>query len=258
MSELWRNLLQPAFLVSFSTIGKTLAGVLYVVIYGLIEYAIIRRSAFSMRTLIASFGVAILTWIPFFIFSMVSVPYKKWQEAEYKLRAQIEFMSPYQAASNDTPDGKVDVAIWWIPVRLPSEQQPIKNATIRVKWHEASRYDQKENHNVRWIDKDNPDRTVSAIELIPGAPPRMINLVSRRAVNDDRGWRGVLLEETLMMFPKEHKEKIIFSPGKDQTITVILLASGKELRSQTYIVHVPPKGEHNTRFWLQDPDTLNW
>jgi hypothetical protein len=169
---------------------------------------------------------------------------------------EIEFLCPYQAASTATPDGGVDVSNWWIPIKLAPEKQPISNATVRLKWHNAYRHGHNEDQKLWWVHKK--DKTTSEIELVPGVL-RMINFVARRVPSgDDRGWYAVLLEESSAIYPTEHKETVKFPAGEDQRMTVTVLASGKELGSETYIVHVPPKGEHNTRFWISTPELDNW
>ncbi len=69
--------------------------------------------------------------------------------------SEIEFLPLYQAASPQTPNGGVDVAIWWIPVRLSDRQKnDIPHAGVRLKLHNAHLINHDENQKLWWIDKE--------------------------------------------------------------------------------------------------------
>lgn len=173
-------------------------------------------------------------------------------------KSEVEFLPLYQAASTDTPDGGPNVSIWWIPVTLGSaNKEPVPHATVKMKLHNADRISHSENQTLWWIDKQN--KFNPEITLVPGRV-HMISFVARRVppAGDTRGWYGVLVEQNSSTYPERHKETVKLPAGQDYKLTVTVLANGKPLANNTYIVHVPPKGEHNTRFWVATEQTDNW
>lgn len=174
---------------------------------------------------------------------------------------EIDFLPPYQAASTDTPDGGPNVSIWWIPVKLTSgHQRPLSHATVSLKLHNAHLINHSENQTLWWVDKK--DRSIPEITLVPERV-HMINFVARRvppSSGDDKGWYAVLVEQQhSSTYPGSETVKLPTGDGPvNYKLTVTVLASGKPMASNTYIVHVPPKGEHNTRFWIATEQTDNW
>lgn len=198
---------------------------------------------------------AIIGGITFLLVYPRAMTYERQSEGFYS----IEFLYPYQAINEREDDGGANLMRWWIPVRLANGQPSVTHATIRVKWREAEKYKQSSEHDVWWM--DSKEGVTNEKELIPGRI-YMIHLVSRRAVNDERGWYGLLLERVLMA--DRHKpaamrnEAIRFPAGDTQHLTVSVLVGKKELGRKEFLLHVPGPGKDNSRFWLQEPDTVNW